>query len=266
MVVNNSQRILKNLVSIEAWHKELETVNQISPLTVDLVFQEALFGDNSTDKVRFRVRLKKAELVIKLDQSGNLVVPNDSVRRDAMSLKGRTVQALSTSSQNELKGHAEASISESGFNAKLNAKAASEIVRSESTLTDFEIEHGSISKEHFKEDGNHCWRFEPLVSELLYGNAWDGPAKLLELKTKYPSQIGDAVIVEVKCRREDIEVLDVESQNGHVWRLIPKTQKEKLALIHEIVRDELSELNLGDPDLENDFAQVTVASIVAVSE
>lgn len=266
-MASNSARILGSLVSLEAWHAPLNT-NEGSDLLVDLVFKEGRFGGEKDDKVKFRVRLTGAELVVKSNTNPNLKVPKSSVSRDGAAIQGETTYEKSAASQatGNLKGIAK--VNKSGVNLDLSAEGEAGFAKSDNTNTKLTMQHGATLIEHSTdEDKNHCWRFSSSTGSVIAGKVWNEPKRLLQLQQATVTKETDTVSVIMRCAKENIEILDLEyigAEKG--WHRLPPSQKRKEKLAIELLKDELLRQGLGNPDLENSFAEVIIADVIAEVE
>lgn len=262
---SNSKRILNGLVSLEAWYQKSDLDNGEAPLTVDLVFNEAFFGDQKTDKLQFKVKLNKAQLTVISDRDGNLKIPRKSVRRDAPNMIGST--SVGEQKSKSVSAGASGEIQIHGMKAKAMAKvnSAAELARSDDSDTQMKFDHGAIIPEHFTNDeGHHCWRFNSAVSKQLHGKAFGTAVEVLNLVKASEAQIESSVKVMVECRREDLHIYDIkhkEEAKGLFRKAAKRT--DNLRLAEEIIKDGLMVEGLGEVEMKNNHAVVVIADVLA---
>jgi hypothetical protein len=77
----NRRKALADVVSIEAWHESLSAKTAAVPLYADIVFNNARIGGEKESKVRFRLRIKRAELVVIIPETKPFARDRRSVAR-----------------------------------------------------------------------------------------------------------------------------------------------------------------------------------------
>jgi hypothetical protein len=266
MSLNNRERILGDLVSIEAWFKRLTEQNPASDFFLHVRFQEAVFGSKPEDVVRFRVRLRKANITVVVEEP--IKVPRDTVRRDRLGWVNtiEEVRSQENGAAFDAKAgvalgptHASASLE---ANANLNAAASNKIVETRTLLT------SGTQVEHSVKDGANRWTFTPAMGAHLSGHAFQETVALMKLHLSGPTpRIEPTVKVVLTCLREDIDIIDLQAKD------IPKGilqrgmgEEKKLKLAEEILKMALSASELVVTDLSETFAEVTIADVLAAEE
>lgn len=175
------------------------------------MFRQGGFGDDPKSAIRFKVALTRAEIIVRVADKAPLRIIKKSVKRTAHSQTGtRTVKAKQ---ETTLAGRIKASISKTPTIA-----AEGEASGTRSTLSEAEIQE-AVSRhfeQHFTtEDGHIGWEVEadPQFSTHLSGSPWnaaDAPRMNLG-KSSNRNADGDppSIIVEIRCCREDIEIIDL---------------------------------------------------------
>ncbi|QDG93488.1 hypothetical protein NIBR502774_00005 [Rhizobium sp. NIBRBAC000502774] len=108
--LHNRKRILSEVVSLEAWQQPTDVASQLS-LHADVVFKEGRIGGEENSKLRFKLRVKRAELIIIVPENEPVSVIRNSVSRDTIKVVGTKTakskrghsNALKNSFKNELK-------------------------------------------------------------------------------------------------------------------------------------------------------------------
>jgi hypothetical protein len=185
-----------------------------------------------------------------------------------MEVKGKT--SLKTAEGSESKSGYDANVSanKKGLDATLKANSNKEFIRSDKTDTELTVEHSLFSCEHsLDEDKNNCWTFASVAGKTMLGRGWDGPKKVLELKKDETTAVDDAVKIQVRCKQEDIEILDIKYiGQDKSWHRLPPSQKTKERLAKEVIKTNLFQEGLGNPDMDNAFSVVMIADILAEEE
>lgn len=85
----------------------------------------------------------------------------------------------------------------------------------------------------------------------------------LSLTVPFP-KISPSVKIIVKCRREDIDILDFKEKKVKLgfWAK-NRSPEERRKLAEEIIKTALVSSNLQVVDLEQDFVEVTIADVLA---
>ena len=173
---SNTQRVLRQIVSVEAWHDSFCEGSPTVELFASIRFNESRFGGEPGDQIQFTLTLKNAQLVIIPVESGNLNIPNASVRRDQSeaSVASETTQASSKEATADMSGNAEFSLVKAKAGAKANA--AAKAAMSAATTQTMKQSHRGIIPEHAHDGEHHRWIFRPAMGEVLVGHGWaDAP-------------------------------------------------------------------------------------------
>jgi len=267
----NTYRAL-NFVSLQAWLEASE--GNLANLHVDVVFRKGVFGEADQDRVRFRAALKRCEVVA--------VVPSNSRYRPILSsiarpkvessfsrsvLQERGVQSGVAGS---IKGGTNSSL---GLTAATSAQATGSIERSNVERTEQNEFYESTSLvQHFKcSDGCQGWEVLSTIDKPLSGSPWDAVNDArMTLQTNPDNVPEDAppVRIEIRCRREDIEIFDLEAKDQNVWQRVKKKMNCDLyiAAAEQFIKDELVKNGFPRLNVVEPFAEVVVADIIVLEE
>ncbi len=116
--LHNRKRILSEVVSLEAWQQPTDVASQLS-LHADVVFKEGRIGGEENSKLRFKLRVKRAELIIIVPENEPVSVIRNSVSRD-------TIKVVGTKTAKSKRGHSNAlknSLKTNLNNLKINGSA-----------------------------------------------------------------------------------------------------------------------------------------------
>jgi hypothetical protein len=121
-------------------------------------------------------------------------------------------------------------------------------------------------------EGYYQWEIKPVTSAYLKGKPWDPVLKpRLKLKDlrKRPlkNKIEPGVTVEVRCRREDLDIKEIQLKNESLMNKLLNApgHRNKLAAAESYIRDELTKEGLFVGNMQEVFSHLTLASVKASS-
>lgn len=169
-----------------------------------------------------------------------------------------------------MKGGLSASLSNVGFSGKASAEAQTEGTVSVSKEFEMSGDVPLISVTQSKTaDGHYRWLLEPHNSRALEGRPWDAvkqPRLALEDNRKDPySGIPPMGRVEVRCKREDLEIEDLVIKDESQWEALKRGFGfgNKMAAAESYIRDRLMDEGLDVVNIEDVFGQITLGSVIA---
>jgi len=127
------------------------------------------------------------------------------------------------------------------------------------------VQSTGTNVEHSFKDGHNRWTFTPATGPHLLGHAFRETEALMCLSLTVPfPKISPSVKIIVKCRREDIDILDFKEKKVKLgfWAK-NRSPEERRKLAEEIIKTALVSSNLQVVDLEQDFVEVTIADVLA---
>jgi hypothetical protein len=187
-------------------------------------------------------------------------------------LEGRLTQVIEQNTHANVKGALSASASSTGISA--SSKAEAEAGASLSSREKLEISatvQFLIVTQSKTADGQYRWLVEPRAKEILEGRPWDATKqprlKLVDKRADRTRGIPPAVRVEVRCRREDLIIKDLEIKDETLWDAAKRRAgfKNKVAAAESYIRDHLSQEGLEVDNIEDIFGIVTLGSATAES-
>lgn len=269
--MSNNERIVQNLISLEAWHIPLE-FNSKSPLHVALSFSDARYSGDADTPIEFRVQLRRATLVIMCDE--NIKVPLSTRVREHPSRK-RTVKSSAGAGATlrhaedrslELSGGAENALPK--FNATKSLHQSQSIDQSADTRHEVEEEiTQTIQMIYQSAQTEHRWECKPIYGKTLQGSAHGGASHLLELQPTVRKNLADLGIrVLVRCKAEDFDISDISLKPSFMEKFRGPDIDRRLRMAKEVIKQKLAEAELGDVSLDTNFSDVVLADIMAVPE
>lgn len=266
---DNTTRALEQVVSIDGWIAEFGEDN-LANVHVDVVFRQGLFGEGDDAKVRFKIALKRAEIVVRVPDHEPLRVRKSSVRRTP--IKSLGTQTTTRKTRSSFGGFFKAKASskpdaDAGFEAEASRENSKEIHLKEDLLRHLD--------QHFTTpDGHHAWEVftNKGASEYLLGPAWDAADPVLKVERILARNAdGDkpTVMIEIRCRRADIEIIDLEEKDPAARDFyLRKTNREmSLAAAEQIIREELERIGFLDiPDVTESASRIMIADKIILED
>jgi hypothetical protein len=118
-------------------------------------------------------------------------------------------------------------------------------------------------------EGDYRWSLKPSKGTTLTGRPWDAEStprlKIVDLRKDRSKGLPPAVRVEVRCRREDLEIKYIEIKSKNTWEAVKNRAgfRNRLAAAEAYIRDRLTKEGLAIKNFSDAFGEVTVASTTA---
>jgi len=262
-MTDNTTRALKQAVSVDGWIGKFDEEG-IATVHADVIFRQGAFGSDPESPVRFKIALRRAEVVIRVPNHEPLLVIKSSAARSDRGTLGTKKKRVTTklTAAARVKGI---------LSRKPDAYAEAEGAAEHSRQTDLETEESVLRyiEQHFWTEDGHCaFEVKPQegVDNYLDGAPWNAAeAPRLSLKRTAERNLdGDvpSVWIEVRCAREDIEIIDLEQKNPE-WRDRLRAKRNRdtnIAAAEQIIKDELQRLGfLNVPDLSEKYQRLLIA-------
>lgn len=269
---NNRQRAFADAITVDAWHDKFEGKQASVDLHADVSFDTARVGGEQESAVRFRLSIKRAELVVVISETEPVRVDRSSVARSFERKKHKHKEKISTKQEAELKGAAKTAASIHGVDASASLSADGKFIVSKENTTETKEEVVSMKiTQSQTAEGFYRWIVEERKGKALIGKPWEADRKprlkLIDQRTN-KSGIAPVVIVEVRCRREDLIIEEIELKDQNVWQKITSglSNANKMIAVEAYIRDRLAAEGLSAGDVTDKFAQLTMANVIASEE
>lgn len=126
---DNRKRAFADAVTIDAWHDSfLEDYAKVD-LHVDVVFGTARLGGEPEAPVRFRLSVKRAEVIVIIPDSEPVTVDRNSVSRDSPEVQGHLTEVIEQTNQATAKGGASTFASLSSLTPSISAEIGAQVTR-----------------------------------------------------------------------------------------------------------------------------------------
>ena len=270
LVLNNRKRAFSDAVTVDAWHKVFDGERRKANLHAHVAFGEARVGDEPGMRVSFRLGLRRAEVVVVVGEAEGLQIDKASVARKSTGsdFEGKVVRQDETTASIGaklslffgLKGN------KPGVGGGASVKRSKAVKRLSETRARAPMR---ISQSMTPND-EYRWVIESQTDGVLNGEPWaadkDPRLTLIDPSAGKARHIEPCVRIEVRCRREDMVVSDIEIIDRSILKELPdgkaRTRRNEAAA-ECYIRDELLRRGLGAVDLSNRFAEVTLLSVTA---
>lgn len=267
---NDARQAFTEVVAIEAWHSPF-TEGRVQDLSVDVVFGTAPIGEDAASPVRFRLSIRRAEVVVVIPDVEPASVDPTSVSRDTPKLKGVMTTRRSRSAKRSFVAKLFGKLSLTAPAATAAAGAKLEVAASREALVEGQgaIENIAITQSK-SEDGHYRWILLPHFEDTLSGRPWDPLAqprlKLIDERRDVSVGIPPAVRVEVRCRREDMVISELVLKDEGLWESVQGKVgfRNRMAAAESLIRDRLIDDGLEVGDMGELFARLTLASVAAM--
>jgi hypothetical protein len=269
---NNRTRAFADVVTIDAWHDDFADDAHAVDLHADVVFGISRIGGEPDAPVRFRLSVKRAEIIVVVPETEPVTVDRKSVSRDAPGAQGQLTETIEQSTKAHVKASAAAEVGPSGAAGKAEFAVGGE--GSYSATKKLEVSatvQFMMVTQSKTADGHYRWTVTPRHSRVLDGRPWDGAKqprlKLVDKRSDRSKGIPPMVRVEVRCRREDLVIEDIEVKDESVWGSIKSRAgfANRLAAAESYIRDRLSEEGFEVRNIDEIFTEITLGSTTAAT-
>jgi hypothetical protein len=264
---SNNRRILEEAISLEAWHSAFSPETDTASIHVDIVFSEVRLGQEDESPVRFKLMIRRAEVVIVIPPTEPLQVLQTSVSREHPTGLGTIRSKSSVGAATSLEASATLSIKPTPIlRGKASASSATQL-KKENTI---EIEtpvRMILSTQSRSKEGYYRWELKPVQADALLGKPWDAVSEprlsVKDLSRKLGGIEGTSR-VEIRCKREDLMIEDVTIKDrSMIKKLIGKSgYHNKIIAAESYIRSMLFQRDLPAGDMAEPYSDVCLAEIV----
>lgn len=267
--MSNAGRALRQVISLDGWIASFDDTDTAT-VHADVVFREGRFGADENDRVRFRLALKRAEIVLLALDGEPLRVIRASISRSPV--QEEQTQQVTHEVTGEARGKAGLSV-KNALNASADLSLEAEARRSITKRRELTERVAGLLEQHFTTvDGHPAWEVCAIGSGHLTGSPWDAGEKP-RLKVKRLAERnadGDkpTLRLEVRCLREDIEISDLELKEPgkQKWFSRRANRDVNLAAAEQVIKEELLSAGfLRVSDMSEKHGELIIADLI-VSE
>ncbi|MGR3563853.1 MAG: hypothetical protein ACU0FH_13680 [Heliomarina sp.] len=263
--MDNRTRALWEAVSLDGWIGKFDD-SGVASVHVDVVFRNGSFGEDPTVPIRFKIALKRAEVVVKIGPDQPLKVIKKSIQREKSFADPVQIEET-VATKSTAQAQAISELSADLLKSKIGASGEF------SQEKEFQIRQNKsvqrLIQQHFTTPDSHpAWEIKitPASDEYLYGAPWEAEAEprfsVKRTSDLVPNQEEVTICIEVRCRREDIEILDLEQKDTEKQSRFrrKKNSDVNLAAAEQLIKAELEKAGFLDiPDLGEKHARLLIA-------
>ncbi|MGE8131808.1 hypothetical protein ACQKQD_33245 [Methylobacterium sp. NPDC080182] len=267
---DNRKRALSEVVSLDAWHKGFTLKQSTASLHVDIAFSTGRIGEEAESPVRFQIRLKQAEVVVIVPPHEPAKIAKSSVRRDAPEKEMKLTETHRSSTKKSIVGSAKAKLGLAGLIPSLETTGKHSCeTSSDASVKIVKNLHSMAVKQIQTADGDYAWEIKPVGSGFLDGRPWNAKKQpRLSFSDTRPDRdkgIEPSVRVELRCRREDLEIFDIVNKEkiGFIEAATNHFANQKMAAAQALIRTRLSQSGLLTGDINDPYSQITICAIIA---
>lgn len=272
---DNKRRTLHRLAVTNAWFDLLKSEGPPRyAFRMDVSFREERLGGEEGDPVRFRIGLKRCEVVVILPRTENrLKISRRSIASGTMPatviLETETTATSAAEGSGSLGVGPSGATGNAGFSASASRKRTVKAKATQSAPallgTRSESSDGDLSWIITRTDGD----------EILQGMLWsakhDEPR--FELIDQRPEEVRSkesitglhqTLTVEIRCKREDLDIKGIEltdpEENKVMSRLLNRRKKDKVA--EAFIKKKLQEEGLRVGNISEPFSDMVVGDLI----
>ena len=269
---DNRKRIFSEIISLEAWHDAFsEEASQVS-LHADVVFSEGRVGGESEAKVRFKLSIERAELIIIVPEAEPLSIDRSTVSRDDIAIEGKKVSRSDFESHKNIAANSKIELSPSAAKFSLDSELGGGVSsNTHNFLETTEVVRRIRVQQKLTPDNNYKWDMQPGMTGPLEGRPWDAVKEprlsLIDTRKDRKKGIPPVVRIEVRCRREDLKISNIELKDKSSWKslVVRENFRNKIIAAEAYIRDRLSSEDLEFSNISDPFGEITIARVFAES-
>lgn len=258
----NNPRSVAETVSLVAWHTGFEGEKAIAKLCVDLNFRIGKIGADENSPVRFRVRLKRAEVYILNDPEGILKPLKSTLSRPPLPTERHRGTERKSSGASIGGG-----VSGGPNSAEAKANATGKVSREREETIEFDRERPLMEVVPKHRADALGFEVKPKSGQYLEGAPWDGNEPRLHVRDTNPNRergLPPSPVIRIECLREDLDIYDVKFKQSK-WRFLDLS-KEKQAATLQALKAEIMDSGFQCGDLNEPFTRLVLADAIADEE
>jgi hypothetical protein len=266
---DNRLQAFADVVAIDAWHKAFGSQIQEVALHADVVFGTACVGDEPEASVRFRLSVRRAEILVIVPETEPITINPETVSRDFSPTTGKLTRTVLRQRKGRLRAALSVLLGKRGVSGSLEmgGHMESKISSTEELKLTTPVTLCIVTQSK-SEAGHYRWIVEARDDSPLFGRPWksDTPRlSLTDVRRDRTKGIAPMVRLEVRCRREDLIIEDLELKDESAWETLRERAGfgNRMAAAESYIRDQLSALGLEVRNIEDKFGRLSLASAIA---
>jgi hypothetical protein len=273
MNADNRRRALAEVVTLDAWHDGFTATRDAVDLHVDVGFTDGRVGGESTDPVRFRLRLKRARVVVIVPHTEPAAVVKASVSREGPSAVVKRTEARKSKQSNKASLGAGLVVKHGSLIPHIDAAGSASLSATRERALTISEKLQSLRVTHVQTaDGDYAWEVQPAIDATLIGRPWDAvKSPRLKVKDKRHDRsrgIEPNIRVEVRCRREDLEITEIVLKDKTSWNSLSNSpfKRNKLLAAEALIRTRLFQAGLSGGDMRDSYSELVLCATIAESQ
>jgi hypothetical protein len=266
-MANNRIRAFSEVVTIDAWHEPFASNRPRADLCAHVVFKLGRLGGDSESPVRFKLGIKRAEIVLVRPDGEEIKIDRNSILRGTPKAKIRKVTKLQKEHglSAALGIGAEADEKGASVNVKTEAEIKALQSKVEDILLDEDLPHILVVQSLDGRD-QYQWEVSPAITIALEGEPWERDKAIVNLgdgRARDSKNPPPAVRIECRCKREDLIIKDIDIKDQSILEKASTLVKrdKKMRAVEAYVRDRLVQEGLSFTNISDPYASVTLASV-----
>lgn len=268
MIEHNRRRALADLVGLDAWKGALDKQGRFN-LHVDVAFGVARVGGGIEERARFRISLRRAEVVVIVPTTEPATIDKATVERDTGGFSVKTQESYVTRTQAAASAGANLVAGAKGVEARVSAavKAGADASATSSAILS-RSGTALISGQSQTVDGNYRWIITSAIDgAMLDGHPWDAKQKprmkIRDDRVDRSRHLEPTVRIQIRCLREDLEITDIVLKDAKRWQSLVQspTHRNRVAAAEAVIRDRLSKAGLFHDPLDEPFSELCLAEV-----
>lgn len=272
---NNKQRTLGQVAIVRAWFSPLPDREPLRyAFQIDVAFQSDRLGGGPLDPVRFRIGLKRCQLVVVLPRGeAGLKIDQRTIVAGNTPATVKITQTIAAAS--ETSGSASLGIGPSGATGSVKLDAAAKRTRSIDAFSETSLPV-LLGTRSLSNEGHQAWNISRVDgSPVLEGLLWDAnndPARfeLVDARTvevrkqEEITGLHATITVEVRCKREDLEVTEISLTDPEEARIMARlTNRNKAVKVAEaFIKKKLQEEGLRVGNMSEIYSDLVVGDLI----
>jgi hypothetical protein len=257
---------------INAWFDPLGDVHRRYSFHANVAFQEERLGSDSAASVRFRISLKRCEVVV--------ILPSDrsTLKADPRTLAMTPPRSPISQERTNKRSRAARIGAKFGFTGgrpDLGITASADGgVSAETSQSDVQSIPILSTLHGQSKDRHHCWRVSGEYEGKLLGSLWNAAEEprfqVIDQRSAENRELDKErglppiASVEIRCMREDLVISEISLKDEEEERAArgKSGHKNRLKAAESYIRTELLKEGLSVGDLSDVFSEMTIAEMI----
>jgi hypothetical protein len=266
----NHTRAFADVVTIDAWHSAFVEGRAKVSLHADVVFGTARLGGEPDSTIRFKLSIKRAELVVIVPETEPLRIDKASIARDAPKRTGSETKTVKEGASISTEGKVGVSLGTTTAQGEVGVQSSGKKKSETQTKTIITSRFSDmLVTQSMTAERDYRWSIECRPGEVLDGRPWDGlkhpRMKIIDTRRDPDSGVPPAVRLEMRCRREDLSISSIQLKDNNMWKRVRsrlgfgnRILAAEAYIIHRLAEEGLTTRNFSDR-----YGEILLATTIA---